>query len=93
MLASVPHNGEVFVGASDFSTADVDGLKTVILSIGTEHPAMHEGMSALRAVLARAGDAIDVTFMPLPEETHATILHRAIYGALESLYHKDYPGL
>ncbi len=85
--------GALLEKASAFSASDVEGRKTVILSIGTEHPAMHEGMDALRAVLAGAGDAIDVTFMPLPEETHATILHRAIYRALESLYHEDYPGL
>ena len=86
-------DGALVKGASDFSAADVDGRRTVILSIGTEHPAMHEGMNALRAVLARAGDAIDVTFMPLPEETHATILHRAIYRALEAIYGEAYPGL
>ncbi len=86
-------DGALIKGASGFSAADVEGRKTVILSIGTEHPAMHEGTRALRAVLARAGDALDVTFMPLPKETHATILHRAIYGALESIYGDDYPGL
>ncbi len=86
-------DGDLVKGASTSGFDIPRAKKTVVLSIGTEHPAMHEGMDALRGVLGTQKDSIQVLYRHLPDETHATILHRAIYGALEALYHEEYPGL
>ncbi|UOQ76203.1 alpha/beta hydrolase-fold protein [Hymenobacter sp. 5516J-16] len=61
----------------------------VFVALGNEGPEMKKATEAmialLRAAPARAGR---VAYVPFPEETHATILHRAVYKAFETLYKK-----
>ncbi|TGE07978.1 alpha/beta hydrolase [Hymenobacter fodinae] len=61
----------------------------VFVALGNEGPEMKkatEGMvSLLRATPARVGR---IDYVPFPEETHATILHRAVYKAFQTLYKK-----
>ena len=68
--------------------------KAIFLAIGDEGDVMQSGMDKLRAALDGYGAKIGTTtYTPMMEETHATILHRAIYRALESFYGEEYSGL
>ncbi|GGG58668.1 alpha/beta hydrolase [Hymenobacter glacieicola] len=61
----------------------------VFVALGNEGPQMKKATEAmvglLRAAPARVGR---LEYVPFPEETHATILHRAVYKAFETLYKK-----
>ncbi|GAB3227940.1 alpha/beta hydrolase-fold protein [Hymenobacter seoulensis] len=61
----------------------------VFVALGNEGPEMKKATEAmvatLRATPARVGR---IDYVPFSEETHATILHRAVYKALETLYKK-----
>lgn len=80
----------------------------LVLSIGTEGLEMQSGVDRFVAALekrdaqmsdgtGKSGEkgtsALEWHYLPLPEETHATILHRAIYRAFELLYGETHPGL
>ncbi|MEO0468199.1 MAG: alpha/beta hydrolase-fold protein [Bacteroidota bacterium] len=54
--------------------------KRLFLSIGSEHPVMHEVFDAFAGELQNANlPGIQWTKVILPEETHGTILHNALY--------------
>jgi predicted alpha/beta superfamily hydrolase len=61
----------------------------VFVALGNEGPEMKKAtetmVATLRATPARVGR---IEYVPFPEETHATILHRAVYKAFETLYKK-----
>jgi hypothetical protein len=45
------------------------------------------------ALAAHAPDSLRWHHIPLPEESHATILHRALYRAFELIYGDTHPGM
>jgi predicted alpha/beta superfamily hydrolase len=61
----------------------------VFVALGNEGPEMKKAtesmVTLLRATPARVSR---IEYVPFPEETHATILHRAVYKAFETLYKK-----
>jgi predicted alpha/beta superfamily hydrolase len=64
-----------------------DSKKWVYISVGTEGKKMEEGAASLVTLLKKSGKKnMKVDFMPLPKETHATILHNSIYEAFKILY-------
>lgn len=68
--------------------------KMIYFALGSEGEEMQDGMDKLTAIFAEyARDSVVWTYEHFPHETHATILHRAVYSALEFLYEDDYPGL
>ena len=65
---------------SPFFTSHQDLNKKLFLSIGKEHPVMHEVLDAFAAELEKADlPNVSWTKVELPEETHGTILHNALY--------------
>ncbi|MBR9920447.1 MAG: alpha/beta hydrolase [Bacteroidetes bacterium] len=63
--------------------------KKVFVSLGTEHPVMHKVADKLVESLRNLDNAdLEVYYETLPDEDHATILHRAVYRAFENLYPK-----
>lgn len=63
------------------------GSKRVFISLGQEHPTMHEVADKLAAALRSSGQSeLEVIYQPLLAEDHATILHRAVYLGFETLY-------
>jgi len=64
--------------------------KTVYVSLGKEHPVMQEVADKLvEAIRNGKNDKIQLIYKPMPEENHATILHKAIYEAFVVLYGKE----
>jgi uncharacterized protein len=60
--------------------------KKVFVSMGTEHPVMHEVADELVKAMADSGNKnMRYTFSPLPDEDHATILHLAAYKGFQWL--------
>lgn len=61
----------------------------VFVALGNEGPEMKKATESLvgilRATPAKVGR---IEYVPFPEETHATILHRAVYKGFETLYKK-----
>lgn len=67
---------------------------TVYVSLGTEGDEMQAGADRFIAALEQhAPPTLKWHWAPLPEETHATILHRSLYRAFEWLYGETHPGL
>ncbi|MCB2408772.1 alpha/beta hydrolase [Hymenobacter lucidus] len=60
---------------------------TVFVAVGNEGDQMQRDAAALAAAL-RAVPGVRTEYVVFPEETHATILHRAVYRAFEWLYKK-----
>lgn len=65
--------------------------KTVYIAVGKEGDVMEHDAAQLAARL-KQNKAIKVLFRPFEKETHATILHNAVYDAFRTLYSKDYMG-
>ena len=86
-------DASMIAGAGEFGQEHPDLAKLVFLSMGTELAAMHVSMEALLEVLEACGPGVQFDFLPLPEETHATVHHRAIYAGLEYFYGEAFPGL
>ncbi len=59
----------------------------VYLSIGTEGDRMEDDADKLLQQLRHVND-LKVMYVPLPEESHLTILHRSVYKAFEMLNKK-----
>lgn len=60
--------------------------KRIYVSVGHEHRIMRRDARALKRVLKHHAKGAFVTFDYLPHESHATILHRSVYNALEVLH-------
>lgn len=68
--------------------------KKIFLALGKEHPLMQETMNRFVAALsANAPANLKWDYVPFPDETHATIMHRATYRAYEFLYRDKYKGM
>ncbi|MBB4600639.1 hypothetical protein HNQ93_002000 [Hymenobacter luteus] len=62
---------------------------SVFVALGNEGPEMQKATEAMVAALrAASAKGSRIEYVPFPEETHATILHRAVYQAFETLYKK-----
>lgn len=71
-----------------------EGTGTVFLALGEEGPEMQAGVDAFVAALkAHAPKGLTWFSEAFPEETHATVLHRAVYKGFERLYEKSHPGM
>ena len=68
--------------------------KTVYVALGSEGPEMQAGVDRF-LVMLKAGAPKNLTwhFESLPKETHATILHRALYRGFEVIYGETYKGM
>lgn len=61
----------------------------VYLAVGTEGKQMEDDAAALSGLLhAAPANKLKINFVPFPQENHLTILHRSLYNAFETLYHK-----
>lgn len=56
--------------------------------------AANEAIDKMVAAFAQlAPKSTKFQYVPLPDETHATVLHRSLYRAFEFLYGETHPGL
>jgi len=63
--------------------------KKIFISLGKEHPTMHEVADKLvKAIKDSENNNIDLFYEPILDEDHATILHRAVYMAFVKLHKK-----
>lgn len=65
--------------------------KTVYIAVGKEGDVMEHDAEQLAKRLQQ-NKATNVIFRPFERETHATILHNAVYDAFRTLYSKNYMG-
>lgn len=65
--------------------------KTVYLAVGKEGDIMEHDAQQL-ATMLKQNKSIKMVFHPFDRETHATILHNAVYDAFRTLYSKHYMG-
>lgn len=65
--------------------------KTVYIAVGKEGDVMEHDAQQLATILQQNKSA-NIIFRPFERETHATILHNAVYDAFRTLYSKNYMG-
>jgi predicted alpha/beta superfamily hydrolase len=66
-----------------------DKIMNVLISVGNEEKQMVDDANELIRMLEGAGKKnLHIKRLPLPNETHLTILHNSIYSALNELYSK-----
>ncbi len=70
--------------AHDYFEANKGLKKRIFVSLGKEHPTMHEVADKLvDAIKASGNENIEWYYEPILEENHATILHKAVYQAFQ----------
>lgn len=70
--------------AQEFFETNNELKKRIFVSLGKEHPTMHEVADKLiNAVKGSGNKNIELYYEPILKEDHATILHRAVYMAFE----------
>ena len=75
--------------AADFFRSHTTLTKKIYISLGKEHPIMHEVADKLVLAIRDSNSKnIELFYDPILEENHATILHRAVYAAFESFHEK-----
>lgn len=73
-------------GAADYFKSNKDLKKRIFVSLGNEHPTMHKVADKLvDAIEDSKNKNIELHYVPILKEDHATILHKAVYQALETL--------
>ena len=73
-------------GAANFFKTNNQLNKRIYVSLGKEHPTMHEVADKLVAAIKNSGNKnIELFYEPILEEDHATILHSAVYKAFKKL--------
>lgn len=65
--------------------------KTVYIAVGKEGDVMEHDAQQL-ATRLKQNKSANITFRTFNRETHATILHNAVYDAFRTLYSKNYMG-
>lgn len=76
---------ELVNSAADYFKANLDLKKRIFVSLGKEHPVMHEVADKfVEAITLSENKKIELHYLPILEEDHATILHKAVYEGLES---------
>lgn len=72
----------------------LDSKQKVVMAIGEEGDEMQQVFDKLVNKLNSSRHSKTLwTHIKLPQESHATVLHRSLYQALEFLYRDKYPGL
>ena len=75
--------------ASQWLKSKHNSKKNIFISLGKEHPVMHEVADKLVNAIKNSGNQnLNSFYEPLLKENHATILHRAVYKAFEQLNRK-----
>ncbi|WP_343744264.1 alpha/beta hydrolase-fold protein [Chitinophaga sp.] len=65
---------------------------SVYLSVGEEGAVMKNDATRFAGILAAANpQLINARYVLMPAENHLTILHRSLYGGLDTLFHKMVP--
>lgn len=78
---------ELIDSAESFLQTNSYDPKNVFISLGKEHPVMHEVVDRLSLTLKNdAKKRFNVIYVPILEENHATILHKAVYNGLENIF-------
>lgn len=73
--------------APGFLTTQKDDKRVVYISVGTEGKIMEGDAAGLVSALKKSGKKnLQVDFVPLPKENHATILHNSVYEAFKIWY-------
>jgi predicted alpha/beta superfamily hydrolase len=79
-------NGSLLQRASNLSTMAVSPNTTVYLAVGKEGTDMEMPVKELSRILkGKKNENFRTVFEYFPRETHATIYHRAVYNAFETL--------
>ncbi len=77
-------NQKMINGAREFFKSNNQLKKRIFVSLGKEHPTMHEVADKLVNAIKDSGNKnIELFYEPILEEDHATILHSAVYRAFE----------
>jgi uncharacterized protein len=64
--------------------------KRIFVSLGKEHPVMHEVADKLVDAIQKSGNKnITLFYEPILTEDHGTILHKAVYAAMEAFNPKE----
>ena len=64
--------------------------KRIFVSMGKEHPVMHEVADKLvDAIQKSENEKMTLFYEPILTEDHGTILHKAVYAAMETFYPKE----
>lgn len=64
--------------------------KRIFVSMGKEHPVMHEVADKLVDAIKKSGnEKITLFYEPILTEDHGTILHKAVYASMEAFYPKE----
>ncbi len=80
---------ELVNGAAQYFKDHQALKKRVYVSLGKEHPVMHQVADQLVEALKNSGNKqLKVYYEPILTEDHATILHQAVYKAFEVFYPK-----
>lgn len=75
--------------AASFFNSNKTISKNIFISLGKEHPVMHEVADKLVASIKESDNKnITLFYEPILEEDHATILHKAVYNAFQKLNKK-----
>ncbi len=79
-------NQSLVNSADSIFKSNQDLNKRIFLSLGKEHPVMHEVADKLDTAIRESGNEnLTIFYETLLEEDHATILHRAAYRGFELL--------
>lgn len=78
------------INNADSFTAKIPNEKRrIYISLGQEHPVMHAVADLLFESLTNDDlDKTELTYKPILDEDHATILHSAVYKAMKAFYPK-----
>ncbi len=87
-------DGALLARVEDALRNDPQREGRLCLALGSEGDRMQKDVDKfLKALADHAPPGLRWHFISLPEETHATILHRALYRAMETLYEDTHPGM
>lgn len=83
-------NQKMIKGAKSYFQMNPELEKRIFLSIGKEHPEMHQVADMLAEAIRRSTNSkMELYYQPILDEDHATILHIAVYNAFKKLYPKE----
>lgn len=81
------NNGMLASGAEAWVKAHPTATQRIFIATAPDDEMMLKQIDGLVAALrANASPTLKWWYVPFPEESHATILHRAVYRAFEALY-------
>ncbi|MGB4844386.1 MAG: alpha/beta hydrolase-fold protein [Ferruginibacter sp.] len=80
-------NESLLKQAASLWAGQQDAKLQVYISVGTEGKIMERDAKNIWEILKKSNRKnLQLDFLPLPEENHATILHRSVYEAFKILY-------